>query len=310
MSAPPRVDANLIVVLDAILTHRHLTRAGEAIGMAQPTMSSALARLRAQLGDPILVRSGRVSQLTPVAEAMAPAVRNAVEQIEALYAVRTSFDPATAQRFFLIAASEVVARELAAPVRTILREEGPHVTVDFDTDLPADTAAVEGLLQRRDAVIASTDQGFPGRTLSLYSDQLVVVVDRRNPRLRDGRIDITALAEMPQLAGGVYARRAAGMMAAVGLDAVAIVTGAPSLHLAEMVVGTPCFAIVPARAAARAAEAGVVVAETDMRPATIVEAAHWHPTRRDDAALQWFLTVLRRAAVKVEFPDGLDEQGR
>ena len=41
-----KLDLNLVVVLDALLAERNLTRAGERVGMTQPAVSSALTRLR------------------------------------------------------------------------------------------------------------------------------------------------------------------------------------------------------------------------------------------------------------------------
>jgi hypothetical protein len=40
------IDLNLLLALGALLEDRNLTRAGERIGMSQPAMSAALARLR------------------------------------------------------------------------------------------------------------------------------------------------------------------------------------------------------------------------------------------------------------------------
>jgi len=311
MTDMQRVDANLIVVLDAILEHRNLTRAGEALGMAQPTMSGALSRLRARLGDRILVREGRTSVLTPFAEQLIPSVRRAIAEIEQLYAVRTRFDPGASQRFFLVTAPADVVRDLAAPVAAILRAEAPSTTVDFDDAFEADHAAWESLLQRRDAVIGVAGLGGMGRTVSLYTDRLVVVVDAHHPLLHDGRIATEDLDTLTQItgAGGVYTSRAAEMLAAERLSPRRIVAGAPVLHLARMVAGTTSFAIVPERVAERLRDDGILIADAGLRPPTIVHAAHWHPSRADDSAVQWFLGVLRRAAERVEFPDGVDEPG-
>ena len=50
------VDLNLLVILDALLSERHLSRAAERLHMSQPAVSHALARLRHLLGDPLLLR--------------------------------------------------------------------------------------------------------------------------------------------------------------------------------------------------------------------------------------------------------------
>ncbi|HZB93081.1 MAG TPA: LysR family transcriptional regulator, partial [Stellaceae bacterium] len=50
-------DLNLLVVFDAVMRERSVTRAGERIGLSQPAMSHALNRLRYMLKDPLFVRT-------------------------------------------------------------------------------------------------------------------------------------------------------------------------------------------------------------------------------------------------------------
>jgi DNA-binding transcriptional LysR family regulator len=66
------IDLNLLVALDALLRDRSVTRAGRRIGLSQPAMSHALARLREMLGDPVLTREGRAMRRTALGERLAP----------------------------------------------------------------------------------------------------------------------------------------------------------------------------------------------------------------------------------------------
>jgi len=50
-------DLNLLRVLDAIASEGSVTVAGERLGLSQPAMSNALARLRKVFGDPLFVRT-------------------------------------------------------------------------------------------------------------------------------------------------------------------------------------------------------------------------------------------------------------
>ena len=64
-----RIDLNLVVALDALLSERHVTRAATRLGLTQSAASHALGRLRELLGDPLLVRgAGGVMVSTPFAE--------------------------------------------------------------------------------------------------------------------------------------------------------------------------------------------------------------------------------------------------
>src|SRR3954447_4353352 len=88
------IDLNLLPLLDSVLSERHLTRAARRVGLSQPAASRALARLRALLGDPLLVRSGSASVLTPRAEALREPVRLALSTVAQALLRPSPFEPA------------------------------------------------------------------------------------------------------------------------------------------------------------------------------------------------------------------------
>jgi len=70
-----KTDLNLLRILDALLQEGSVTRAAARVHLAQPTVSNALARLRAVFGDPLLARRGK--HMRPTARAqqlMAPSL--------------------------------------------------------------------------------------------------------------------------------------------------------------------------------------------------------------------------------------------
>ena len=52
-------DLNLLRVLNALLEDPSTVRAGERLGLSQPAVSAALARLRTALGDELFFRRGK-----------------------------------------------------------------------------------------------------------------------------------------------------------------------------------------------------------------------------------------------------------
>ena len=66
-----RLDLNLLVALDALLTERSITVAAERICLSQPATSGALSRLREFFDDELLVRVGSKMQPTPLGESLA-----------------------------------------------------------------------------------------------------------------------------------------------------------------------------------------------------------------------------------------------
>lgn len=95
-----QLDYRHLKAFEAIYANRNISRAGRLLGLAQPTMSNLLARLRDVLGDPLFVRQARGVEPTPRAEEMIGAVRAAIEAFEVIVESRTDFDPRTDTREF------------------------------------------------------------------------------------------------------------------------------------------------------------------------------------------------------------------
>lgn len=299
-----RVDVNLIVVLDAILTEKNLTRAGELIGMTQPAVSGALARLRQQFDDPILVRAGRGFELTAKGEELVPLVHDAMVEISRTLELLPTFDPLTSTRTFLISASDYLLSQMTSSLLLLLEREAPGINVEFDA-LPSDTTVEPTDLLRRDVFIVGTGRGVPGKRQSLFSDRFVCIVDATNPRLRNGSLSLTDLADLRHVHSSFGHRvhthiddmlEAAGITPRIGLSVQGF------LPVPFMVSGTTMVGHVPERLAHQYREQlGLVIAQTPLSAMTLVEAAHWHPSKTEDPAIKWLVGMLRKAAELVEF---------
>src|ERR1700743_2724899 len=75
-------DLNLLVVFDMVMQERNLTRTGQRLGLSQPAVSHALARLRHMLKDELFVRSPNGMTPTPRAEQLATPVRIALDGLQ------------------------------------------------------------------------------------------------------------------------------------------------------------------------------------------------------------------------------------
>ncbi len=102
-----KVDLNLLVVFDALLRLRSVTRAAEALGMSQPAMSLALNKLRSTFDDPLFVRASRGIWPTPRAEQLAVPLQHVLDQIKNDVLRQPSFDAATTRRTFTFNMADV-----------------------------------------------------------------------------------------------------------------------------------------------------------------------------------------------------------
>lgn len=95
-----RLDLNLLVALDALLSERSVTRAAGRIGISQSAMSHALARLRTTFSDELLTRAPDGMRPTPRALSLMEPVQAALAQIQQITTPPAAFDPATADMTF------------------------------------------------------------------------------------------------------------------------------------------------------------------------------------------------------------------
>lgn len=121
------VDLNLLPLLGALLTQRSVGRAAAASHLSQPAMSRALGRLRALLDDPLLVRTGGATRLTPRGEALAQPVGALLDEVRATIAP-AAFDPAQWRGRVRVAANDHQAITLFPALIARLRRAAPGWT--------------------------------------------------------------------------------------------------------------------------------------------------------------------------------------
>ena len=119
------VDLNLLTAFDALMAERHVTRAAMRVGISQPAMSAALARLRRLTRDELLVRSARSLAPTPFALDLADPVRHALELIADALGAKRPFDPGASTQTFAIGMADYPAQLLARPLSERLMRGAP-----------------------------------------------------------------------------------------------------------------------------------------------------------------------------------------
>jgi DNA-binding transcriptional LysR family regulator len=124
------VDLNLLRVFDAVLRERGVTAAAARLGLTQPAVSNALARLRALFGDPLFVRTASGMDATPFARGVAEPVRQALALLESALAHGPGFDPATATRAFRFYMSDLGQIEFLPPLVERVQKAAPGVRLE------------------------------------------------------------------------------------------------------------------------------------------------------------------------------------
>jgi DNA-binding transcriptional LysR family regulator len=299
MAGVADIDLNLLIALGALLEDRNLTRAGARIGMSQPAMSAALARLRRHFGDELLEREGRGYRLTVFGEQLLPTVRDALRQIETTMQRSPRFDPADSDREFSVAASDYTVSILADPLLRQVKTVAPRIRLQLQP-IPDDMASSGQGLARHDVVIGPADYGFPGRSRELFRDRFVCVMDPANPRLRGDALSLADLAELPHVVPAFGPGRRTPVdrvLDKLGVTPAVQVTVAGWLTVPFVVAGTGLVAITPERLARLAARSvPLAITSPPFGLVELVETAFWHPSRAEDPAVRWLLQALADAA--------------
>lgn len=292
-----RIDLNLLLVLQAVGQERNVTRAARRLGLSQPAVSSAVARLRQALGDPLFVRSSGGMAPTPRARRLLESVDAAMGLIRQGLQEGESFDSAQSRTSFTLLASEIGERHFLPSLMARLRRTAPHVRVQVrQVSGGSYGAALETGLA--DLLIGHLSQPLSSlRSRRLFSDRFVCMVRQGHPVL-DQPLTLERYLALDHV---VITRRGArdGMVTAAlarlgGERRVAIAvphfTAAPAI-----VAATDLAATVPAQLVRLHAEGEVagVALPFDVPPIDV--GLYWHERLQGDAANQW----LRRTFVEL-----------
>ncbi|WP_068826188.1 LysR family transcriptional regulator [Pseudomonas sp. BMS12] len=124
-----RLDMNLLVVFEALMIERNLTRVGEKLFITQSTVSAALARLRDLFDDPLLVRNGRQMEPTLRAQHIFEELRPAMDVISSAVSRAKTFDPASSTNVFRLGLSDDAEFGLFPALLNALQCEAPNIVV-------------------------------------------------------------------------------------------------------------------------------------------------------------------------------------
>ncbi len=292
------IDLNLLIVFDALMQERNLTRAGKRLGLSQPAASHALARLRIMLHDELFVRTPEGMQPTSRAEAMADTVRSALLALSATLQPE-QFDPATSTRDFTMAVNNYAARAVVPTLARKVGEIAPHVTMAIepigmrDVLVQLDAGAMDLVLG------PLVDGGERFRCVRIMDDDFVVLLDVVHAAAANAEVSPEQLAEIPHVAitsSGDDTGFVDEALEQRGLSRK-IATRVPFVSLVLMLVNSDRLAVLPRRVAVDlAGVTRLVVRELPFPSPRIVLSMIWHNRVDNHAAHRWLREVIKATA--------------
>ena len=294
-----KYDLNLLPIFTALMEERSVTRAAERVGMTQPALSNALARLRTTMQDQLFIRTRYGIQPTPVALELAPLIVEALARIDDAVLGQQDFDPATAERLMTIAPNGYAESVLAPAIVARLGTEAPGIRlrlVPYGNDL-IETGVISGMT----AMVLGRIVDPPDNLVvqHLMDDGFACVVRANHPDIGESlsREQFERLGHVNVLPPG---RLRAGLFEALerqGLKREVAVSVTNFLAVPEMVAVTDYCATLPrliCRRLAHDRRLRVVPAPVDLGTFPVEMA--WHVRYRHDPAHRWLRSLIGNTA--------------
>ena len=292
------LDLNLLLSLDALLRERNVTRAAEALGLSQPSVSSALARLRRHFNDELLHRTGNRYQLTPLAEQVAPRVEVALSSMRRVFDTTPDFDPATTEGEFTIVVSDYAATVLGDHLATTLAQEAPGARLRLQEQTAYSVDHALELLRTVDGMVLPHGFLTDIPAVDLHEDTWVCLVSEDNDDVGD-TLTMEDLARLPWVVtynAPTSFTPAVRQLQMIGVEPGVQVVVESFVAVPFLVAGTNRVALLQGQLADRLAHAaGVRTIPCPWEVLPLKEAFWWHPTLRADPAHRWLRGMLARA---------------
>lgn len=293
------LDLNLLLVLDTVLQERSVARAARRLHVTPSAVSNALARMRAALDDPLVIRSGRGIVPTPRAAALGPLLARALGDLQ--QAIHGSeFDPATSDRTFTLAVADAGQLVSLPPVVALLAVEMPRARLRV---VGIDTLFSSGGLSGTevDVVIGVGEKGPGIHVQPLYEESLVLVARAGHPHAgtKVSKAVLETLRHVDvEVAPGRGSRPLAASYAKLGVVRNIAVVVPTFTAAAAVVAGTDHVASLPASVVAvLGPRLGVRKLATPLPPLAFTINVLWHDRTHEDAAQRAFRDLLTRARV-------------
>jgi len=299
-------DLNLLRVLVALDNTRNVTRAALELNMSQSGFSTALARLRLSLDDPLFVRASRGMEPTARAKVTIETARQVLAQVRTGVLDQPVFDPQTARVEFSLAMADVAEIAFLPRLLKHLQQVAPQVALHSDSWRREDLRdAMES--GRVDLAVGY----FPDlNTAGFFSQRLYT--HTYACMLRPGHRALKA-----PLSEQVYAELGHAVVASPSrsdelfehflerrhVERRVVLRTPHHLSLPSIIERTDLIATVPLATGHRFAQAGLVkLARLPFDPPLFAVRQYWHRRGHQDERMRWL-----QAQMNLLFNDDTDE---
>jgi DNA-binding transcriptional LysR family regulator len=282
-----KVDLNLFIVFDAIYTEANLTRAGQIVGITQPAVSNALARLRETFNDPLFVRTAQGMVPTPMAQNIIGPVRNALQLLRVSVQESRTFNAAQANKTYRISMTDLTETVILPLLFQRLRRLAPTVQIESFLAKRRETTKELAAGRLDFAVDAPLNTDPQVRHVKLMEDRYVCAMRRGHPLAKEK----ISLEEYLSLSHIHISSRRSGLgyidlsLGKMGIQRKVVLRSQHYLMASTVLHGTDLAITVPERFARRQDLHYVDLPVHDVP--SLETHLYWHESTDQDPANRW-----------------------
>lgn len=292
-----RADLNFLFLLEALLDEGSVSAAADRLGLSQPALSHALARLRRRFGDPLFVKTRAGMRPTPTAERIGQVSRTVLALVREEILEVGAFDPATTTRTFTLGLSEMATTILLGQIIERLALGAPSARLRVVSLREKDVAPQleEGQVDLVVGTYAIKSPSVMQQSLFKASDYVCLV--RTGHRGIGTSLSLERFVALPHVVATQNSRAndyVAKALRAKGLGRRVEVEVPSLVALPNVVAHTDCVALVPRALALLAQRAAPLrILESPIRPPAPTVRQYWHQRFNADTGVTWLRTTLR-----------------
>ena len=292
-----RIDLNLLVTLEALLTERNVTRAARRLHLSQPSVSVQLRKLRQIFADPLLSAAPGGMLPTTRGQSLLQPLRTALADMRRVLESPARFDPSEAGNTWQIAAADYAEYAILLPLLARMREAAPGVRIAVREAAHSrmikqlESGAIDlGLL----ALDAPTERLH---SRILFKEHYVLVARKRHPALKR-KLTIDSFCELEYVVvspeGGGFAAITDTMLESRGRRRRVVLSVPHFLFVPEVVARTDLVAMLPYRLMQdRSDHLQIVAPPLSIPPYEM--AMIWHERAHLDPAHTWLREQVYRS---------------
>lgn len=283
-----RLDLNLLVTLDVLLSEHNVTRAAERLNFSQPSVSVHLAKLRDVFGDPLLLPGPRGMRPTAKADELREPLRQALEALERAVSPAGPFDPAQARHTWRVAAADYGESTILLPALAGLRSAAPGTRLAVVQMVPSRIArqAEQGEID----LAFHTSEGAPSglHRRALFAERYVLVGRAGHPRLKR-RPTLSQFCGLEHAIvspdGGGFHGITDQVLSRAGMTRRVVLSVPHFLFLMSVLANTDLVAMLPSRLVRNSGALRIVEPPVDVPGYEM--SMLWHERHHRDPAHQW-----------------------